>query len=157
MELRLQTLMFSFGFHTGFIKKNYLCFPKREVDRACKDEKHFRKGFKIEVFFSELEEQQEIQSKNNEKKRESRTTTCSRCSALVTEGLRKGANLIHWSCINCSVCKKPLDTQENIVIAEGEPTCISCCALAAEFFHYCQVFISFYVNINKISVLQRNY
>ena len=41
--------MFYFWFHTAYIKNNYFCLRKRDLEQACKDTncKHFSNGFKI--------------------------------------------------------------------------------------------------------------
>lgn len=49
--------MFHVWFHTGYIENNYLCFQKSVLDKACKDKKnrHFRPGFKLEIFLHKVE------------------------------------------------------------------------------------------------------
>jgi len=49
--------MFHCWFHTGYIQNNYLCFQKSVLDSACKDKKnkHFRPGFKMEIFLHVVE------------------------------------------------------------------------------------------------------
>jgi hypothetical protein len=46
--------MFSIFFHTGFVDKGSLRLPLKEIDSACRDEKHsvYSKDFLIELVFS---------------------------------------------------------------------------------------------------------
>jgi hypothetical protein len=48
--------MFSFSFHTGFIRGNWLKLLKRDIDGAHTDKlsKHFHKDFRVELSFSEI-------------------------------------------------------------------------------------------------------
>jgi phosphatidylinositol-3,4,5-trisphosphate 3-phosphatase and dual-specificity protein phosphatase PTEN len=51
--------IFHFVFHTGFVKKNFLCLKKNYVDKACKDKDHstFDKNFHVEIFFDEVKDE----------------------------------------------------------------------------------------------------
>lgn len=50
--------MCHFVFHTGFITREYLCFEKDVIDKACKDKEHsiFSKDFQIELFFVKVQD-----------------------------------------------------------------------------------------------------
>ena len=134
-------LMFYFWVHCSFIKDNYFCLRKRELEKACKDKqcKHFAPGFKIELFL-QSPDATEDNEENNEggEKRESQLGFCCGCNdkILPTQStLALLTGIYHFECISCSKCGKQLKNSKNCIIKDGKATCDRC--EGDEFFSKC--------------------
>ena len=139
--------MFYFWFHTAFIKKNYFCLRKRDLEVACKDTncKHFSQGFKIELFFKPKDENQ---SNVNELK--AVMGNCGKCNvsiiadepSVIIEDI-----IYHWECLSCDKCGKNFTGAKNCVIKDNKPVCERC--EGEHFFSSCQ-------SCNRNLTTQRN-
>ena len=121
--------MFYFWFNTGYIKKNYFCLRKRDLELACKDVacKHFSQGFKVELFFKPKGENQPGAAKQDSGKEI--VGNCGKCSKGITaeeNSVMLNDVFYHWSCLQCDKCGKNLNGAKNCVIKDDKPICQNC-------------------------------
>ena len=137
--------MFSFAFHTSFLdsKGTKLAIPKRDIDVAYKDKKHFQSNFKVDVIFKPLvsNPQKGIEAGMDSFKAENPEFSCGVCHDPIFFGedsLYNNQTYYHWDCTKCSKCSKSLSglpvvilNDESIICSDCEarglfPTCSKC-------------------------------
>jgi len=135
----LKGKMFYFWFHCGFVKDQYFCLRKRELEQACKDKacKHFAPGFKVELFFAD-EGASTVPNRGDINAGAVQMSDCVGCSRpmLATEAsVVLASGTFHWECLRCDKCGKSFTGARNCIIKDGIATCERCDG--DEFFTRC--------------------
>ena len=132
--------MFYFWFHCAFIKDNYLCLRKRDLEKACKDTscKIYSASFKIELIFNSVDDKENQENDKNKENQDKKY--CGECNIPITAAdnsvsLIKGQ--FHLECIHCENCGRKFSSknQRNCIIKDGRATCDQC--EFTEFFSKC--------------------
>ena len=118
--------MFYFWFHTAYIKNNYFCLRKRDLEQACKDtnSKHFSNGFKIELFFRPNDD-----ANTHAPADKADMGNCVRCKKVIVaadSSVILGDRLFHWECVQCDNCGKSFSGAKNCIIKDGKAVCERC-------------------------------
>jgi len=132
----LKGKMFYFWFHTSYVKGNYFCLRKRDLEQACKDTacKHFQQSFKIELFFKAKDEN----DPQGLKEAQSEIGACGHCGkTIVAEdaSVELNGKFFHWACLSCDKCGKSFSGNRNCIIKDGKAVCVRC--EEDEFFSSC--------------------